>query len=129
MCVHNINYACVCACLCICVLVCCIHQIQEGTNGQYNGGTITVCVKITTQLQAVIAAHFGKWTLLNKCLLFASSKFSESVFSPCGLAAGVQCGHALILCGGPITLYMFYIYILCMCTFTYTFSGFYMKIL
>ena len=45
------------------------------------------------------------WILLSKCFLFASNKFSESLSSPCGLAAGVQCGHALILCGGPLVLF------------------------
>ena len=64
-----------------------------------------IAAKITTSKE--IAAHFKKWLLLSKCLLFASNKLSESLFSPvtCGLAAGVQCGHALILCGGPLVLF------------------------
>ena len=52
-----------------------------------------------------IATHFEKWILLSKCFLFASNKLSEIPFSLCELAAGVQCGHALILCGGPLVLF------------------------
>ena len=58
---------------------------------------------ITTSKET--AAHFEKWILLSQCFLFASNKLSVSLFSPCGLAAGVQCGHALILCGGPLVLF------------------------
>ena len=55
-------------------------------------------LKITTSKE--IATHFEKWLVLSKCFLFASNELSESLSSPvpCGLAAGVQCGHALILC-------------------------------
>ena len=62
-------------------------------------------VKITTSKE--ITAHFEKWLLLRKCFLFAINKLSESLSSlvPCGLAAGVQCGHALILCGGLLVLF------------------------
>ena len=52
-----------------------------------------------------IAVYFEKSMDPAQEMLLDSNKLSESLFSLCGLAAGVQFGHALILCGGLLVLF------------------------
>ena len=62
----------------VCVLVCCVHEIEEGLRGRSLYGHEYQCSR-----KRLLYILTNPWILLSKCLLFASNKLSESLFSPC----------------------------------------------